>query len=327
MAVYTKVSDAQFIAHLRHYDIGTFVSATPIKEGVENSNYMLQTTKDKFIVTLFEKRVREEELPFFVNLQIALTERGYCNPAPIPTRDNTHIMRLCDRPTLVVTFLQGDSLRSTILPDHCHQVGAVLAKMHLLGKDIPLHRDNDLSVSGWQGLLDKCASPAQGSQYHALYKTLLAQYDEIAPCWPQDLPTSLCHVDLFPNNVFFHDGQLCGVIDFYFACTESCAYDLAITVISWCFRNDGVRFDLVHAMINGYHETRPLDAREIASFVLLLRGAALRFTLTRLHDVLFHPPDAFVEPHDPREFACYLEIACQLEQKDRTIDDILGVLA
>jgi homoserine kinase type II len=301
VAVYTEVSDAALAEFLAAYDIGTLLSCKGIAEGVENSNYSLHTTGGSFILTLYEKRVREGDLPFFVGLMEHLARNGLACPQPIRDRSGTALGRLCGRPAALVSFLEGVSLSSPG-PEHCREVGIALARLHAAGRDFGMVRPNALSVESWRPLFEQAGGQADSVSPGLTQRTL----DDLAVLeahWPQDLPGGVIHADLFTDNVFFIGDDLSGLIDFYFACTDAFAYDLAICLNAWCFSPEGTYHrDMGAALIAGYEAVRPLEAAEIEALPILCRGAALRFMLTRLVDWLNVPPGALVQPKDPREY-------------------------
>lgn len=301
MAVYTDVTAEDLAAHLQKYDIGALSSFKGIAEGVENSNFLVHTTKGAFILTLYEKRVDPVDLPFFIGLMEHLAARGLTCPTPVKMRDGAALGLLAGRPAAIVTFLEGLSLRRPTAV-HAAEVGRALAKLHLAGDGFPLRRENALSVGGWRPLFERARDRAD-EVAPGLAATIA---DELAHCearWPRDLPGGIIHADLFTDNVFFLDGVLSGLIDFYFACNDTLAYDLAICLNAWCF-SPATEYDFSCgvAMIAGYQEVRPLSAEEKAALPLLARGAALRFLLTRLVDWLNVPAGAVVTPKDPVEY-------------------------
>ena len=301
MAVYTEVSDEDVAAFVAEYDIGRVLALKGIAEGVENSNFLLVTDTGQFILTLYEKRVQETDLPFFLSLMEHLSEHGLACPLPLHGRDGQALRRLCGRPAAIVTFLRGLSPRRPQV-SHCAGVGQVLAQLHNAGDGFALSRVNDLSVLGWRQLLDKTVDRAD-SVRPGLADGLTAELAHLEREWPDDLRTGVIHADLFPDNVLFEGDTVSGVIDFYFACTDACAYDLAICLNAWCFEADR-QFNVTKArqVLRGYRKVRPLQAEEIATLPLLARGAALRFLLTRLYDWLYTPADAFVRRKDPLEY-------------------------
>ena len=301
MAVYTEVSDVELEAFVAQYDIGTVESCKGIAEGVENSNYLLQTEQDSYILTLYEKRVARAELPFFLGLMDHLAARGYPCPTPIHGRDGAALRDLCGRPAAIVSFLAGMWPRR-ITPDHCRALGAAAAELHVAAKGFALSRGNDLSLPGWQRLAAATAGRAD-EMAPGLARIVADEVAFLEGAWPDALPTGVIHADLFPDNVFFLHDVLSGVIDFYFACNDSLAYDIAICLNAWCFEPGG-DFNVTKArgLIGGYATVRPLSRDEIDALPLLARGAALRFLLTRLYDWLNHPEGAFVRPKDPLEY-------------------------
>jgi len=301
MAVYTEVSDEDVEAFVAQYDIGQVVSYKGIAEGVENSNYLLQTDAGSFILTLYEKRVDPDDLPFFLGLMEHLAEKGIPCPLPVHGRDGAALRTLCGRPAAIITFLRGMWPRR-IEPRHCRLLGGAMASMPRAGADFPMRRPNTLSVDGWRPLYEKCAARAHEVR-PGLAAEIGAELDHLDAVWPADLPDGVIHADLFPDNVFFFKGELSGLIDFYFACNDALAYDVAICLNAWCFEPDG-GFNVTKArqMLAAYNTVRPFTAPEMAALPSLARGAALRFLLTRLHDWLHHPEGAFVKPKDPTEY-------------------------
>lgn len=301
MAVYTDVTVEDLDAFLAGYDIGELRSYKGIAEGVENSNFLLHTTAGYFILTLYEKRVAANDLPFFLGLMAHLNERGLNCPLPVPNRKGEILGRLAKKPAAIITFLEGIWVRRPNVW-HCAAVGEVLAQLHLSGADFPLKRKNTLSVAGWSALYSQAAARAD-SVHRNLANAIAAELDNCDRHWPKKLPHGIIHADLFPDNVFFLDDKLSGVIDFYFACYDTLAYDVAICLNAWCFENDhSYNVTKGRALLQGYTRARPLSDAEKAAFPLLCRGAALRFLLTRLVDWLEVPPGAMVRPKDPIEY-------------------------
>lgn len=301
MAVYTEVSDAELETFVAQYDLGEVQSCKGIAEGVENSNFLLETDAGRFILTLYERRTRREDLPFFLGLMEHLAARGIACPLPVAARDGVALRALCGRPAAIVTFLKGMWPRQ-IQPHHCRGLGEALAALHLAGADFGQSRVNALSLAGWQDLFGRCRDRA-GEVNADLEPLLVDELNHLAAAWPLDLPQGVIHADLFPDNVFFHGRTLTGLIDFYFACTDFLAYDLAICINAWCFENDGaLNTTKVRNLVAGYQAVRPLTAQEWAHLPLLARGSSVRFLLTRLYDWLHHPPGALVRPKNPMEY-------------------------
>ena len=301
MAVYTEVDEEELIAFLKTYDLGDLLSCKGIAEGVENSNFYLHAGAGSFILTLYEKRVAEADLPFFIGLMEHLAARGLTCPQPVKNRAGSALGRLAGRPAAIVTFLDGYAIHR---PDaaHCAALGEALARLHLAGEGFPLRRPNALSVGGWRPLFEPQAARAD-EVAPGLGALVASELDRLERRLPRGLPDGVIHADLFPDNVFFLGDRVSGLIDFYFACNDALAYDLAVCLNAWCFDADHA-FDREkgEALLSAYRRRRPLRADEIEQFPLLARGAAMRFLLTRFVDWLNVPPGALVRPKDPREY-------------------------
>jgi homoserine kinase type II len=307
MAVYTEVSDEDLKAFASAYDFGAVVGCKGIAEGVENSNYLVETTQGPFILTLYEKRVNPGDLPFFLGLMEHLAAKGVQCPLPVKARDGHALRTLCGRPAAVITFLKGMWPRRA-QPEHCAELGRALARMHEAGQSFAMTRPNDLSLEGWRGLFAKTGNSADDLE-PGLVKKLSDELAFLSEHWPHaandhdGLPKGAIHADLFPDNVFFLEGKCSGLIDFYFACTDLLAYDLAICLNAWCFETDGAfNITKAHRLFAHYQAVRKLTAEEKQAMPLLCRGAALRFLLTRLYDWVNTPPGALVKRKDPREY-------------------------
>ncbi|MEX2450740.1 MAG: homoserine kinase [Rhodospirillales bacterium] len=301
MAVYTEVGDEELAAFVAEYDIGGIRACKGIAEGIENSNYLLTTDRGAFILTLYEKRVNPEHLPFFLGLMDHLTAKGLPCPLPVKGKDGQALRRLCGRPAAIVTFLDGMWPRR-IKAQHCAEVGAAMARLHQASLDFPLQRPNDLSMPAWRPLFSSCAGRADSVQA-GLSAILARELDFLESAWPESLPSGVIHADLFPDNVFFHGGEVSGIIDFYFACNDFFAYELAICLNAWCFENDH-SFNVTKArrMLNAYRHIRPFNEAELNALPILARGSAMRFLLTRLYDWLHAPSGALVTPKNPLEY-------------------------
>lgn len=307
MAVYTRIPEEKLNAFLGRYVLGKLTGIQDILTGVENSNFLLTTDKNKFILTIYEKRVKADELPFFIGLMHHLAEKGIPCPEPVADRDGNILQRLCDKPAAIVSFLNG-RMTDAITPGLCRQVGTAMANMHIATDDFKLSRHNALSLDGWAGLISRCLEKGD-TVAHGLTHELVDELRHLINHWPDmgTLPFGVIHADLFPDNVFFEQGELCGIIDFYFACSDFLAYDLAIAMNAWCFDAQNVfQTDRARAMMEGYESVRPLQAEEKDALPILLRGAALRFLLTRLYDLINHPAGALVKPKDPLEYRAKL---------------------
>jgi homoserine kinase type II len=301
MAVYTEVTDEALADFLADYAIGTMVAFRGIAEGVENSNFSLRTTGGDFILTLYEKRVDPDDLPWFLGLMEHLSRHGVVCPQPVHGTDGVALRQLCGKHAAITTFLLGVWPRR-VRQAHCGPVGAALAKLHLAGTGYEPRRDNALGPKSWRPLLDRCRSGADQVQF-GLASELDHILGGILAGWPAGLPIGHIHADLFPDNVFFLDEKLSGIIDFYFAATDLLAYDIAICLNAWCFEPD-FSFNVTksRAILAEYQAVRPLSAAEQAALPVLCQGAAIRFLLTRLYDWLNTPPGAMVTPKDPMEY-------------------------
>jgi homoserine kinase type II len=306
MAVYTEISDEELQAFAASYAIGDVVGCKGIAEGVENSNYLLQTTQGPFILTLYERRVHAADLPFFLGLMEHLSRSGVKCPVPVKDRSGEALRALCGRPAAIVSFLQGMWPRR-IAPWHCGELGKALAEMHLAGTSYDLRRDNALSLAGWRQLYERVGEAAEKVET-GLHADLGRELAMLEKHWPvlapnPALPAGVIHADLFPDNVFFLDNACSGIIDFYFACIDFLAYDLAICLNAWCFEPTG-EFNITKAqrLLASYQSVRSLEPGEKQALPLLARGAAMRFLLTRLYDWVNTPAGALVKPKDPREY-------------------------
>jgi homoserine kinase type II len=305
VAVYTEINGEQLTEFVARYDVGTVLSVKGIAEGVENSNYLLVTDRGPFILTLYEKRVDRADLPFFLGLMNHLAASGQRCPIAVADRNGLVFGTLADRPAAVITFLQGLSVRRP-RREHCSAVGAALAHLHIAAAGFPLRRTNALSLAGWDklaaGTLSEADRVAEG-----LGDEIRNELAFLREHWPAGLPEGVIHADLFPDNVFFLGERLSGIIDFYFACNDMLAYDLAICLNAWCFELDkSLNVTKAKALLDAYHAVRPLVANEVESLPILSRGAALRFLLTRLSDWLSVPEGALVTPKDPLEYLAKL---------------------
>ena len=306
MAVYTDVDPSKLDDFLARYEIGACQSLDGIAEGIENSNFRLTTDQGTFILTLFEKRANPDELPYFLALMEHLAEMGITCPLPIKDKSGRSLSTLMGKPATIVSFLNGRPIEP-ITADACHQAGALLASMHLASTDFEGHRENDLGLPNLRTLFGRLGSRADEVE-DGLANLIDTELTALQSNWPDHLPKGTVHADLFPDNVLFDKGKLSGVIDFYFASTDILAYDLAVTILSWAASVDGpVDPDLMAAMIEGYDTVRPLTDDEYAALPLLMRGAAMRFLLTRLHDWVHRVRGAMGIIKDPLEYLRKLE--------------------
>src|SRR6478609_2810476 len=312
MAVYTDVSADDLADFLSEYDLGELLSYKGIAEGVENSNFLVHTARGHFILTLYEKRVAPEDLPFFLALMEHLAARGLNCPQPVKTKSGVLLGFVAGRPAAIVTFLDGMWIRRPS-PAHCGAVGAALASLHLAGADFAMKRRNALSVDGWRPL---CVASAAGADtvQPGLRDAIERELTLLEGSWPSGLPDGVIHADLFPDNVFFLGNELSGLIDFYFACNDLLAYDVSICLNAWCFEKDGA-YNITKGtqMLEGYQSVRPMSDAEIKALPVLSRGSALRFFLTRLYDWLMTPEGAMVTKKDPLEYLRKLRFHRQIK--------------
>ncbi|UVO49806.1 homoserine kinase [Sphingomonas sp. SUN019] len=299
MAVYTHVPAESLALFLSRYDVGELVSAKGIAEGVENSNYLVDTTQARFILTLYEKRVASNDLPFFMALLDHLNAKGLPVPPAIKDRGGIEIQELEGRPACLIKFLPGVSL-SLPSPTQARAAGEAMGAMHNAVADFTETRPNTLGVTGWRPLLDQCGRSLDQIE-PGLFDRVDAALATVEHEWRADLPVSAIHADLFPDNVLMLGERVTGLIDFYFACTDLRAYDLAVMHTSWAFDDNGAALDpaVGRAIVAGYETAHPLLPEERAALSVLARGACIRFLLTRAWDWLNTPADALVTRKDP----------------------------
>jgi len=310
MAIYTKLTRQEIEDHLTNYKLGTLINFKEIIEGIDNTNLLIETTQGRFILTIFESRIDKNSLPFFINFKIHLAQKGICCPIPIVANSGASIVDLKGKKSTIVTFLNGSSLKAredgyydNITPNHCYEIGKVLARLHLATADFNMSRDNELNPLVLRNLFNKI-------QYlhRNLRAEILENLDFIEKNWKSDLPSGASHLDLFPDNVFFdQEDKMSGVIDFYFAANDLLIYDFAIVVNAWCFdeRNnfDQHKFD---EMLRGYEEVRKFSVEEKNFLKIALVGAAMRFLLTRLHDMFAVSTEALIKIKNPKEYLAKL---------------------
>lgn len=311
MAVYTEVPDDELARFIATYDIGELWSYKGIAEGVENSNYLVHTATGPFILTLYEKRVDPDDLPFFLGLMDHVAAAGFQCPTPVHDRDGRMLRELAGRPAAMVTFLEGLWIRRP-WPEHCAALGHALAEFHLAGLTYTGSRPNSLSVTDWRPLLASSEDKAD-TILAGLTGEMESELSFLEANWPDGLPNGIIHADLFPDNVFFMGKEISGFIDFYFACTDALAYDIAICLNAWCFEQDNAfNVTKARAMLKAYTQVRPLTSSEYDALPILARGAALRFLLTRVYDWLNTAKDALVKPKDPLEYVRKLRFHAQV---------------
>jgi homoserine kinase type II len=301
MAVYTEVSQAALAAFVESYGLGRLHAFEGITQGVENTNYRVDTDKGRYILTLYEKRVETADLPFFLGLMEHLAARGL--NCPLPVRDNHGVIlgELSGRPAALATWLKGTWPR-TQNAAQCGALGAALAELHLDGVGFEITRKNALGIDGWRPLFDKFASHADDIA-PGLRNTIAQELGYLETHWPRTLPVGVIHADLFPDNAFFIGDTLSGIFDFYFACNDAFAYDLAVCLNAWAFdEKHAFTAEKARQLTTNYQRVRPLSAAEKSALPILARGAALRFLLTRAYDWINTPPSAKVVRKDPQEY-------------------------
>jgi homoserine kinase type II len=309
MAVYTKLSKKELHNFFSKYDLGKLLSYKEIKEGIENTNYFIQMEKGKFILTLYEKRVDESDLPFFISLMKNLFDKNFLSPKPIINKNGNYISEVLNKKAAVVSFLNGKA-KKILSPDNCKEVGAYTAKLHLITKGLAGKRINKLSVNSWRNLYDKVKTDCY-KIHNSLPAIIEKNLIEIEQNWPKDIPSGIIHADLFPDNIFFRNNKLSGIIDYYFSCNDFYAFEIAICLNALCFEGmkENLSFNVTKAkkLIDGYSSIRKLTKNEKNSFKILCKGAALRFLLTRVFDYLNLTEGAIVKIKDPLEYLKRLE--------------------
>ena len=303
MAVYTTLSAADLAALIADYEVGELVSAKGIAEGVSNSNWLVETTAGRYILTMYEARVEVADLPFFLGLLDHLSAKGSPVPRTIHDRAGAAFRLVRGKAVALIEFLPGVSVDSPSAAQ-ARAVGGALAGLHLDAADFPGKRANAMGPQQWHDLLSRCGQEGLRSIDPSLPELVESELRHLTANWPQGLPRSVIHADLFPDNVLLLGDEVTGLIDFYFACHDITAYDLAVTHSAWCFAKDGsFRPEIAEALLAGYTERRPLSAAERQALPTLARGAAMRFLATRAYDWLHTPADALVTRKDPMDFA------------------------
>jgi homoserine kinase type II len=306
MAVYTDISDEELTAFLGEFDLGAALAFKGIAEGVSNSNFLLETDRGRFILTVYEARTKVDELPFFLELLRWLAEHGYPCAPPMPARDGQLYKTVRGKPAAIVPFLTGMAARRPTVA-HCREAGRGLAWLHKAAAGFPQGRVNDLGQPAWAGMFTGREGEAEALR-RGLAAEILADLDRFERDWPRALPSGVIHADFFPDNVFFQGGQFAAAIDFYFACNDALAFDLAICLNAWCTELDGsLNVTSASALVAGYESERPLSGAERKALPMLVWGAAMRFFLTRLQDWGQTPEGALIKPHDPMDYVRKLD--------------------
>lgn len=300
MAVYTHLSEKEISAFLSNYAVGVLKNAEGIVQGIDNTNYKITSDSGRYILTIFEKRIDPDDLPFFLGFMDHLSKNGINCPPPVPAQNGNTVLQLAGKPAALFPFLSGSNVdKKDITPQMCRELGVLLGKMHIAGENFPEIRANSMGIDAWQWRLRQCKEAGE---------KFLEEISYIKQNRPSGLPKGAVHLDAFPDNVFTLDGHISAVIDFYFAATDDLAFDLAIVLNAWCF---DLERNFVpqrwENLLSGYEEIRPLKEDEKRAFQILCRAASLRFLSSRLYDLTFHDPNALVAPHDPDEYIKKLE--------------------
>ncbi len=306
LAVYTNLNEDQLYDLLKLYNIGELISFHGITEGIENSNFHLKTTSGEFILTIFEKRVNKKDLPFFIDVMLSLSKKNFFCPRPIIDVKNNYVQELQNKPAIIVNYLQGKS-KTKITKKDCYKVGSKIASMHIKTEDFSSERENSLSINGWKNLIEECHITISEEVLNNIKPNILKEikntFNYCVKFWPLNLPKGFIHADFFPDNVFFHENEVSGVIDFYFSCTDILSYDLAIAINAWCFDDEKIfNQEKYQFLLDGYNSERKLSSDEIFYLPLLSMAASMRFLLTRLYDWAHTPKDADVLPKNPKEY-------------------------
>tara|TARA_B100001123_G_C15325066_1_gene1029264 strand:+ start:1357 stop:2325 length:969 start_codon:yes stop_codon:yes gene_type:complete len=309
MAVYTKIPRKELDIFFNRYDLGKVKKFFGIKEGIENTNYFVQTEKNKFILTIYEKRVDEKDLPFFIGLMTNLNNSDFKCPKPIINRNGNYISEILGKKAAVVTFLEGKA-KKNLSPDNCYEIGVETAKLHKITQNLSLKRQNNLSLNSWSELFYKVEKDSS-KIYKKLPETIKKSLEEIKKNWPNDLPSGIIHGDLFPDNIFFKNNKFTGMIDFYFSCNDFYSFEIAICINALCFdgAKENLSFNVTKAkkFIKGYTSVRKLENNEKKYLKVLSQGASMRFLLTRVFDYLNLSKGAIVTVKDPVEYLKRLE--------------------
>ena len=316
MAVFTKLEKNEIEDFLKDYSIGNLISFEGIIKGTENTNYKIITSKNKYILTILEKRVQPEDLPFFMDLQNELAAHGFDCPLPVKSNKKSIINKLKDKNAVIITFLQGENL-TNVMPEHCHELGLKIAQFTNITKNLNLSRQNSVGYKTWVSIYENFKN-INNESYQEYFQILSKELIFLKNNWPINLPTAIIHADLFIDNVLFIKNKISGIIDFYFSCNDFIAYELALTINAWCF-NDDLTFNYknYNSLMMGFENISKLNIEEKGSMNVLLRGAAVRILVTRLYDKIFHPDDALVKLKDPQEYLNILKWHQQNTQIDK----------
>tara|TARA_Y100000816_G_scaffold7713_1_gene4873 strand:- start:586 stop:1554 length:969 start_codon:yes stop_codon:yes gene_type:complete len=321
MAIYTKLDKENIISIISNYNLGGMKNYQGIKEGIENTNYLVETDKGKFILTIYEKRVNKDDLPFFSKLMVELSNKKFFCPKPILNKNNKYISDLGSKKFMLVSFLEGKS-KTNLSPDDCGSVGKEAARLHEITKNFDFKRNNDLSVKSWRKIFDQVKDRC--NQIHPdLPKLIEINLRDVEKDWPENLPKGIIHADLFHDNIFFKNNNFSGFIDFYFSCNDFYAFEIAICLNALCFDgiSENLSFNVTKAkkFFEGYNKIRKISDEEKNCIKVLSQGAALRFLLTRVFDSINIVDDAIVKIKDPIEYLKRLEF----HKNAKSLDDYM----
>ena len=302
MAVFTKLEKKDIEEFLNLYEIGNLDTYNEILDGIENTNYKIICKNIPYILTIFEKRVSEEELPFFFDLKLYLNSNNFRCPKPLKNKENKIINSIKNKKAVIISFIEGEKVE---IPNvkKCFEVGKMMGELHKLTKNFEKKRKNNLDIEEWKRIFSKCEE-SNIDNFKELITELKEEINTLENLWPKNLPSGVIHADLFKDNIFFKNEKISGVIDFYFSCNHFFLYDISIVINDWCFENDGLEFnkEFFDAIVDGYGLFRTLNKTELESFNIILRAAAVRILVTRLHDFIFHPKDAIVVKKNPHQY-------------------------
>ena len=303
MAVYTKIYKRDISNINKKFETEKIIGFKGIKQGIENTNYLLKSKKNKFILTIFEKRVSKKEIPFFMSLMDQLNTYKINCPKPIKSKSGNYLINIKNKSACIVSFLNGRDKKS-LNPKNCYEIGKMIAQMHLSTSKIKLYRKNSMSIKNLNPLLNSIKFKSK--KFTNLEKFLKNNFKDIKKKWPKKLPKGIIHGDLFIDNIFFKNNKLSGIIDFYFAANDYFMYEIAICINALCFDKINSKFKInkkkIRNLIKGYENIKKISAKEKQSLNILCRGAAMRYFLTRLYDYTNTPKTALIKIKDPREY-------------------------
>ena len=303
MAVYTKINKQDISNINENFKIEKIINFEGIKQGIENTNYLLRSKKKKFILTIFEKRVKQKEIPFFMELMDQLNNAKINCPRPLKNKNGSYLIRVKNKTACIVSFINGKD-KKTVNIKNCYNIGKIIAQMHLASKKIRLYRKNSMSIKNLNSLFNEIKFKSK--KFKNIETFAKINFKDIKKNWPKKLPNGIIHGDLFIDNIFFKNNKLSGIIDFYFAANDYFMYEIAICVNSLCFDKTNSKFKIntkkIKSLIRGYESIRKISIKEKNSLNILCRGAAMRYFLTRFYDYTNTPVTALINIKDPQEY-------------------------